>query len=175
MPSGAYPQEVRTTPLALGEEQSRTILWHPNLEDPMARTWNVKTVATTVLVWAITGFLVFVFTSQGTAKFSSTSGWVSAFATWGYPPWFRMSIGALEVLAALLLLVPRTAAYGALLIMVIMLGGMGTHIAHGQPGQVTHELTPFIFATVVAVMRRKYLRVAWPVAIGSPAAPPRSP
>jgi hypothetical protein len=56
-----------------------------------------------------------------------------------------------------------------------MLGGMGTHVMHGQPRQFTHEIVPFTFASIVAIARRKYLRAAWPVAIGSPAAPRQSP
>jgi hypothetical protein len=51
-----------------------------------------------------------------------------------------MLIGVLEVGASALLLWPRTAAYGAILIVLVMLGGMGTHIlVEGRPRQVTER------------------------------------
>jgi hypothetical protein len=63
-------------------------------------------------------------------------------------------IGALEVGAAALLLWPRTAAYGAIIIIVIMLGGMGTHVfVEHKPERATSELGQLIFASLVVVGR----------------------
>jgi putative oxidoreductase len=95
-----------------------------------------------------------VFVRTGLAKFDSTSGWARAFATWGYPVWFRVLIGVVELGAAALLLWPRTAAYGALLIIVVMLGGMGTHVfVEHRPARVTSELGQLIFASLVLIGR----------------------
>lgn len=109
------------------------------------------------VVWLMTLMLVFVFGAQGLAKFSDSSGWASAFAHWGYPVWFRLAIGVLEVLAALLVLWPRTAPVGAALIVVIMLGGMGTHIVKENGRHITSEIGPLIFASVILLARRRQI------------------
>jgi uncharacterized membrane protein YphA (DoxX/SURF4 family) len=100
-------------------------------------------------LWLPTLFLVYVFSSQGVAKFSDTSGWARAFATWHFPVWFRILIGVAECSAAILLLSRRTAPLGAALIALVMLGGMGTHIYWGQPGQVTSEVMPLVLSLIV--------------------------
>ncbi len=107
-------------------------------------------------LWIPTLFLVYVFANQGWSKFSDTSGWARAFATWHYPVWFRILIGVMEVSAAVLLLLRRTAPLGAALIATVMLGGMGTHIVRGHPEQVTSEVLPLVLSTVVLLGRRRH-------------------
>ena len=111
-----------------------------------------------VLLWIISLFLVWVFLRQGYAKFSDTSGWARAFRVWHYPDWFRMLIGGIEVVAALLLLWPRVAAVGAVMIICVMLGAMGTHLWFGPARHVTSEILPLTLATVIAFMRYRRLR-----------------
>ena len=111
-------------------------------------------VAREVLLWALSLMLVRVFTRAGLDKFDDGSGWARAFAVWGYPVWFRMLVGGIELSAALLLLWPRTAAYGAILIIVIMLGGMGTHIlVEHRPARATSELGQLAFSSIVLAGR----------------------
>jgi uncharacterized membrane protein YphA (DoxX/SURF4 family) len=103
-----------------------------------------------------------VFVRQGAAKFSDTSGWARAFRVWHFPVWFRVLIGILEITASLLLLTRRTAFAGALIIIVVMLGAMGTHVYWGRPAQVTSEILPLTLATIVALGRRKAFLWRWP-------------
>lgn len=100
-------------------------------------------------LWAVTLFLVSIFAQQGPAKFSNTSGWAKAFAQWHYPVWFRILIGCVETLAAVLLLTRRTAPIGAAMIALVMLGGMGTHVVTGHPQYVTSEVVPLVLSLVV--------------------------
>jgi putative oxidoreductase len=107
-----------------------------------------------VLLWALAAMLISVFVRAGLDKFDASSGWARAFTFWGYPVWFRILIGVLEIGAALLLLWPRTAAYGAAIIIVVMLGGMGTHVfVEHRPSGVTSELLQLIFAAAVLAGR----------------------
>jgi uncharacterized membrane protein YphA (DoxX/SURF4 family) len=111
-------------------------------------------VAREVLLWALSLMLVVVFTRAGLDKFDDGGGWARAFAVWGYPVWFRMLVGAIELSAALLLLWPPTAVYGAILIIVVMLGGMGTHIViEHRPARVTSELGQLMFSSIVLAGR----------------------
>jgi uncharacterized membrane protein YphA (DoxX/SURF4 family) len=108
-------------------------------------------------LWVPALFLAWIFAPQGWAKFSDTSGWARAFALWHFPVWFRILIGVVEVAAAALLLTRRTAPIGAALIAVVMLGGMGTHIYWGKPGQMTSEVLPLVLSLVVLAGRWRYL------------------
>ena len=112
-----------------------------------------------VFLWLVTAFQVFVFARAGWMKFSDTSGWARAFAHWGYTPSFRIAIGVAEVVAAALLIYRRTAAYAAMLIIALMLGGIVTHIRANEVRHVGSEITPIVMSSVVLAARwRERLR-----------------
>ena len=50
------------------------------------------------------------------------------FSALGIEPWGRVGTGVVELVAVILLLVPRTAALGALLAAGLMLGAIGAHL-----------------------------------------------
>ena len=120
----------------------------------MAPRSRVLRIGLEVVLWALCLLLISVFARAGLAKFDAASGWSRAFDHWGYPIWFRVLIGVLEVAAAALLVWPRTAAFGAAIIILVMLGGMGTHafIEH-RPARATSELGQLVFASVVLAGR----------------------
>jgi uncharacterized membrane protein YphA (DoxX/SURF4 family) len=112
-------------------------------------------------MWVFSLFLAWVFIRQGIAKLDDTSGWARAFRTWHIPTWFRILIGVLETSAALLLLWKRSSFAGAVIIVAVMLGAMGTHVYWGRPGQVTSEILPLLLSTLVAFGRRKFFLWQW--------------
>jgi uncharacterized membrane protein YphA (DoxX/SURF4 family) len=102
-----------------------------------------------IALWVPALFLAWVFARQGASKFSDQSGWARAFAIWHFPAWFRVLIGCFEIVAAALLLIPRTAPQGAAIIATVMLGAMGTHLYWGHPGQITSEVLPLALSLIV--------------------------
>jgi uncharacterized membrane protein YphA (DoxX/SURF4 family) len=122
----------------------------------MTRTQLIK-AARVIGTWLPAILLVLIFVPQGLAKFDDSSGWARAFRFWGYPDWFRITIGVLELLAALLLISGRAAVLGAITIMVVMLGGMATHLIFEGGKHMTSEVVPLTLATIVFVIRRKQL------------------
>src|SRR5262245_41864599 len=52
------------------------------------------------------------------------------FVNWGYPAWFAMVIGGAELLAAVLLVLPRRRFLGAVLLVFVLIGAVATHIVH---------------------------------------------
>lgn len=120
----------------------------------MEKTALVK-VAKMVGTWLPAILLILVFIPQGLAKFSDTSGWTTAFRQWSYPDWFRMLIGTLELSAAVLLLLGRTAAFGAIIIIVVMLGAWATHLIFEGGRHMTSEVVPLVLATIVLIVRRR--------------------
>jgi putative oxidoreductase len=120
----------------------------------MSQQGLTRRIAVEVLQWGLSIFLILVFARAGWAKFDASSGWARAFSFWGYPVWFRELIGGLELAAAALLVWPRTAVYGAAIVIVVMLGGMGTHaLIEHRPSAVTNELGQVVFGVIVLAGR----------------------
>ena len=85
-----------------------------------------------VFVWIVTAVLGMVFLMVGSTKTFQPGMIAEQFAGWGYPAWFVPVIGVAELLGALLLLIPRTARYGAGLLVLVMAGAAFTHIRAGE-------------------------------------------
>src|SRR6266850_6047768 len=66
------------------------------------------------------------FLMVGFLKLSGNAQLVGLFEAIGLGQWFRYVTGSLEVLGAVLLLVPRLSGLGALLLMGVMLGAVPT-------------------------------------------------
>ena len=113
-----------------------------------------STTVKIVAVWIISGLLAAVFILAGTPKLLQQPQLVDMFAAWGYAPWFLVTVGALEVAGAILLLIPRIAIYGVALLGAIMLGAGYTHIANAEGLQVARPATFLVFLIVVGLMRR---------------------
>jgi uncharacterized membrane protein YphA (DoxX/SURF4 family) len=75
------------------------------------------------------------FLMVGFLKLSGDPQMVALFEAIGLGQWFRYVTGSLEVLGAILLLVPRLSGLGALLLVGVMLGAVPTHlfIVGGNP------------------------------------------
>jgi uncharacterized membrane protein YphA (DoxX/SURF4 family) len=106
-------------------------------------------------MWIPAILLALIFVPQGWSKFDDASGWARAFRHWGYADWFRITIGIIEIAAVALLALGRTAAFGAILIIVVMLGGMATHIIFDGGRHLTSEIVPLVLASIVLVARRR--------------------
>jgi putative oxidoreductase len=115
---------------------------------------TVVRLAKVVGTWLPAILLVLIFARQGWAKFNDTSGWAVAFRHWGYPDWFRVTIGVLELAGVFLLLLGRTAAFGALVIIAVMLGAWGTHLVFDGGRHMTSEVVPLVLASIVLIVRR---------------------
>ena len=132
---------------------------------------TVKTVAKFVGTWLPAILLVLIFAPQGWAKFDDASGWAKAFRHWGYPDWFRMLIDVVELSGVAMLLLGRTAALGALLLICVMLGAMATHVAFDGGRHMTSEIVPLTLSTIVLIIRRGQL-IGWSGAQRRPAEMP---
>ena len=115
---------------------------------------TIGKVAKFIGMWLPAILLALIFVPQGWSKFNDASGWAAAFRHWGYPDWFRITIGVIELSGVALLLLGRTAAFGAILIIIVMLGGMATHIIYDGGRHLTSEVVPLVLSSVVLVLRR---------------------
>lgn len=61
-------------------------------------------------------------------KFGGHEQSIELFTALGAEPWGRYASGALELLASILLFVPKKQWYGGILTIIIMLGALGAHL-----------------------------------------------
>jgi uncharacterized membrane protein YphA (DoxX/SURF4 family) len=79
--------------------------------------------------WLLGLYLAQLYVRMGWGKLGADPFWTAAFAAWGYPAWFRVCVGVVELIGGLLLLIPPLASYGALALAVVMMGAWST-LAH---------------------------------------------
>ena len=114
-----------------------------------------------VLLWVLTLFVAAMFLFAGGMKLAAHPMMVATFGQIGLGQWFRVFTGTLEVAGALLVLVPATAAIGALLLAFVMVGAIVTHlfIIGGSP------LMPIVLlASALAVVYLRRERISSSIA-----------
>jgi putative oxidoreductase len=99
-------------------------------------------------------------------KFTGAEESVYIFSTLGAEPWGRIGSGLLELVAAVLLLVPATSPLGALMTMGLMGGAIGSHLTvlgievRGDGGLLFGlAVTCFVGSAIVLLIRRAQLPV----------------
>jgi uncharacterized membrane protein YphA (DoxX/SURF4 family) len=107
----------------------------------------------TIALWVATVLLAGQFLLAGSLKFVSPV-MAEHFAQWGYPDWFRVLIGVVEVGGAVALLLPRTAFYAACALGVVMVGAAGTHLLHGEVPVAAVPVVLLVLLALVAYARR---------------------
>ena len=106
-----------------------------------------------VALWILQIGAAGMFLMAGFGKLSGDPQMVGLFETIGFGQWFRYVTGTMEVLGALLLLVPRLSGLGALLLLGVMLGAVITHLVIG--GSPLAAIILLIVMSVVAWGRRQ--------------------
>lgn len=80
------------------------------------------------IVWGVRFLLALAFGAAGISKLAGVAQMVQVFAAIGFGQWFRYVTGAVEILGAVLLLVPVAGFFGGLLLAVTMAGAIATHL-----------------------------------------------
>lgn len=123
----------------------------------MATTDRIKVTA----VWILSGLLGLLYLFAGGTKLAGMQTHVEHFARWGYPDWFRLVVGTIEVVCGAALLVPGLAFYAAVALGMNMLGAIYTELFRGEPPRAAFPLVLLLLLAVVAYARR-------PAAMGLP-------
>ncbi len=105
-------------------------------------------------------------------KFSGAPESVYIFSTLGAEPWGRIGSGVVELIASILLLVPRTSAFGALLVLGTACGAIFAHLtmlgislpAVGDNGELFGlAMTILVGSLIVLYLRRGQIPVIGPI------------
>jgi uncharacterized membrane protein YphA (DoxX/SURF4 family) len=78
---------------------------------------------------------------------------LAEFAKLGLPVWFLYVTGAIEVVSAVLLLIPRATLVGAGLIVCVMVGALIAHLTHGQAAMIGAPVGLLILDVILIRLR----------------------
>jgi len=92
-------------------------------------------------------------------KFSAAPESVYIFSTVGMEPWGRIFVGILELIASVLILIPRTTAYGALIGIGVMTGAVFMHIT--RLGIVVQNDSGLLFVLAMIVLLTCLVLLYW--------------
>ncbi len=119
--------------------------------------------AANVPLWIVQIALAGMFLMAGASKLFGAAPMVALFDAIGIGQWFRYVTGLSEVASAVALLVPRSAVFGALVLVPTMIGAIVAQlfIVHASPVPPTVLL---VAAAFVLWARRQELSVVWQAA-----------
>lgn len=125
-----------------------SLRWNAANETASKRAWGK-----TAMVWTLQVASAAMFLFAGSQKLTGNPAMVQVFEAIGIGQWFRYVTGAIEVVSAVLLLVPSLAFYGAVALALTMAGAVFTHLAllGGSPAAA---LVLFVATTAIAWIRR---------------------
>ena len=112
------------------------------------------------IVWVLSALIALLFLGVGSAKLFGGATMVQQFHAFGYPGWFLYVTGILEVLGAVLLLIPRLATLGAVLLACVMVGALVTLLTHGMVAMVALPLILLALLVWIAQHRRSALTLS---------------
>jgi putative oxidoreductase len=109
--------------------------------------------------WVLKILFGLAFIAAGCAKIYGPPAMVAEFDAVGLGQWFRYFTGALELIGAILLLTPRTTAFGALLLAGIC-GGAFFAQFFALHGDIVHTIVMAIILLAIAWTRRDQILAA---------------
>jgi putative oxidoreductase len=116
----------------------------------------------TVVSWVLQIVVAVILLQTLFFKFTGAAESVYIFSALGAEPWGRIGSGVVELIAAVLLLVPTTVTIGAVLAFGVMVGAIMSHLAvlgievQGDGGLLFGlALTVFVGSAIVLVLRRR--------------------
>lgn len=114
--------------------------------------------------WILRGIAAAILLQTLFFKFSGARESVYIFSMLGLEPWGRIGTGILELIAAVLLLIPRTAAFGAIVSLGVISGAIASHLTRlgiALPAVDDHgelfalAIAVFLCSATVLVMHRE--------------------
>ena len=121
-------------------------------DTPIVRRGRVAVI----VLWVAQVGLALMFLMAGGSKLAGAPAMVSLFGALGLGQWFRYVTGAIEVSAAVALLIPSAAVFGAILLVPTMLGAVIANVVLGQ--SPVAPLVLLLVAAAVAWTRRDQLQ-----------------
>jgi uncharacterized membrane protein YphA (DoxX/SURF4 family) len=108
-----------------------------------------------VVTWTVRVLVALVFLYEGLDKFGARRLWIRVFAEIGIGQWFRYATGMVEVIGAVLLLVPRATIVAVTMLLCTLVGAFLAHIFIIGIGIPHTAVVAVLFAAVAAIGWRR--------------------
>ena len=118
----------------------------PSESRPISKGWNIA-------LWVLQVLVGLALLGAGSAKLAGAEEMVKQFDAIGLGQWFRYVTGGLEILGAVLMLVPKLSGVGALVLSTVMVGAVGAHLTK-LGGSPVPALVFLVLLAVIAWGRR---------------------
>ncbi|HEY7190018.1 MAG TPA: hypothetical protein VH436_25870 [Vicinamibacterales bacterium] len=126
------------------------------------KSWNTSVA----ISWLLQLVIAVILLQTLFFKFTGAAESVYIFSTLGAEPWGRIGSGIVELIAAILLLVPATVTVGAGIALVVIVGAIMSHLTilgievQGDGGLLfVLALTVFVGSAVILLLRRHEIPV----------------
>ncbi|MDC8005898.1 DoxX family protein [Aureisphaera galaxeae] len=103
----------------------------------------------TIISWILRILIAIAFLLASSGKLMAHEAVVQMFENWGYPKGFHLLIGVLELLLAVLLLIPKTLKLSLIGLAILMAGAIITHIVNDPLAEVIRPLVFLVLLTIV--------------------------
>ena len=114
---------------------------------------SATATAKTVGFWALKIVFTLAFLAAGAAKLAGLPMMVHEFDLVGLGQWFRYFTAALEISGAIMLVVPRTAFYGAILLAAVCVGAFFAQLLRLH-GDIIHAIVMAVILAAIAWSQR---------------------
>lgn len=118
-------------------------------------------MAKTIFTWILRLIAAFIMLQTLYFKFTAQPESVQLFTTLGMEPWGRIGIGVGELIASILILIPRTTLMGAIMGLGLMSGAIFFHLTKlgvyfgGDAVLFGYAVTVFVCCALLIIMYRK--------------------
>jgi uncharacterized membrane protein YphA (DoxX/SURF4 family) len=106
------------------------------------------------VTWVLTVLLALLYLGTGFAMVSGVEKVAQEFTLFGLPGWFRVTVGALEILGAILLLIPTFTGVASFGLSILMIGGFACHAMFTPPAETLPPLICFVILTYIYLTRK---------------------
>jgi uncharacterized membrane protein YphA (DoxX/SURF4 family) len=100
------------------------------------------------------------FLGTGVAKFVGTDWVIATFGGWDLPAWTLLAIGAAEIAAAILILIPTTRWVGAVQIGSIMVGALVYHASRGETALMAIPVSALLATILLGLVMRARVQLS---------------
>lgn len=115
----------------------------------------------TIIIWVLRIVAAVILLQTLYFKFTAQPESVKLFTTLGMEPWGRIGTGICELIASILILIPRTTLLGALMALGLMTGAIFSHLTKlginfgGDAVLFTYAVITFVCCLLLIVIYRK--------------------
>ncbi len=113
---------------------------------------TIKMIVITILSVMVASLFVW----AGGNKLSGSEQSIAGFQKMGFPFWFVYFIGFLEVIGAVMIVIPKVRAYGAGILASVMIGAIVTHIVFQGIATIGFPLAVFLVAVAIGWFSRPH-------------------